>query len=277
MKHPDRKYVSKVLLDRQNGQEEWQNYARLNLISIDPEMNYFIGEAERCELTQEQARMVRKRVDMILDDSYILNYVYGGGPALDVLLKKTDVNLIYVLRGLENIFQGIALLHHHGIYHLDVKEANIIPGGSFAPFRLIDFGLSRTVSNPPTEVTGSLLYMPIEMNFIKSTKISPFIFNIFLKQVFLPNLMTVDLVVDPSTIPGLTSFESLTTLEKYSKVDIWALGIILQRLLPRVNSGVALALHPVIRALLEPNVHMRPDAAQALRLYQQFLIAVNRE
>ena len=238
-------YVSKIFASEQHGKQQRQNYQALNLAEIDPRMNYFITTADYCPVEGLP---------------YVLNYVDGG----DAISKLTDCRMI--LRGLENIFQGVALLHAHGIYHLDIKEDNIV---SSDRFRLIDFGLSRTGTHPPEGLIGSPLYIPPEMYFIGSRVPSASIYDIFVRYTYLPIIRTIGLNVAPENFPPLSAYAGLTDKEYYSKVDIWALGIILHRLL---RSFRIKGLRSVVRKLLKLNVRERPDADGALRIYQKFLI-----
>jgi len=164
-----RNYVSKVMYKERNIAKELEKYAELNLSSLDPKMEYFIYDPELCELSDEDMRKLKRAITnpecKYINPRYALNYV-DGGQDLHVILSDIDLPLTAwndYLYAFKNIFDGIKLLHENGIYHMDIKPDNIVFDKETAQFKLIDFGLSRTLANPPKKPVGSFNYIPPEM------------------------------------------------------------------------------------------------------------------
>jgi serine/threonine protein kinase len=267
-RYPAKKYVSKV--SKQGALAEYQNYQLLKLMAIDRDMKYFIGDAEQCELQGAEQKIIKK-IPIEIATSHILNYVDGGISLREVLrLPGLDYTAIFVK--LENIFQGVALLHAHGIYHLDIKEDNIV--FDQISMRLIDFGMSRTDEHPPTRLIGTLAYLPLEMHLIDKPDLNEKIFSLFIRTNFLNYLADVGIDFYESRVdfPTLEYYNGLQPEDKYRKADIWALGIILNHIADRCeNKGVPDKLTPLCRRLLAIKLEDRPNSVEALRLYREFL------
>lgn len=61
---------------------------------------------------------------------------------------------------IKGICQGLYYLHQEGIYHLDLKPANVLLGAKMEP-KIIDFGLSRCIDRKQstiftTDISGTL-------------------------------------------------------------------------------------------------------------------------
>lgn len=92
----------------------------------------------------------------------------------DIRTRKNKVYLImeYLERPLHNIgniretfrqiLQGLASLHKRGVMHRDVKTHNILLRDDFTPV-LIDFGLSKRVSNTLTPTVCTIWYRAPEL------------------------------------------------------------------------------------------------------------------
>ena len=271
-----RPYISKLFKQDAKRQQELETYRNLNLAHIDPEMRFFISEPEVCNLSQQEstrAKSVMRYCSSVLEPINVLNYI-DAGITLTKLLTLTRPDYYHILHSLENIFQGVALLHKHGIYHLDIKEDNITYMDGV--FKLIDFGISHTNLNPPQTTIGSPLYMPPEVYFIGTNVPSDSIFNMFMISVFLPTIRTLDLDFEPEAYPTMKEYKTLENEEKYNKSDIWALGIMFYRLKNHMEENLkfkklALFLANFSRKLLILNVRDRPNATKAYQYYRTLL------
>jgi len=60
-------------------------------------------------------------------------------------LTKGKIESFFV--AVENIFQGLKVLNHFGVYHCDIKPQNIVLDASDDKFKIIDFGLAMFETN----------------------------------------------------------------------------------------------------------------------------------
>jgi len=272
-------YISKLFKTEEKRHQELETYRNLNLDHIDPEMRFFISKPEVCNLSQQESRRAKSLMrycSSIHEPINVLNYIDAGITLTKLLTLTPRPDYYHILHSFENIFQGVALLHKHGIYHLDIKEDNITYMDGV--LKLIDFGISHTNHNPPQTTLGSPLYMPPEVYFIGTNVPSDSIFNMFMISIFLPTIRTINLDFDlkPETYPTMSEYKTLKNEEKYNKSDIWALGIICYRLKNHIEENLnfkklATKIANFSRKLLILNVRDRPNATKALQYYRTVL------
>ncbi|KAA6369654.1 MAG: putative Serine/threonine-protein kinase kin-29, partial [Streblomastix strix] len=145
---------------------------------------------------------VLKHIESFQTEDYaviLMEYANMGG--LDSLIaSKKDIPIPLIRVIMRQIFEGLRLMHEKGLIHRDIKEQNILlhnPLGTFhVILKICDFGLVKSQKNVEqstlVSVAGTLPYLP-------------------------PELLLGNEEGDP--------------LKADTKVDVWAAGIILHRLL----------------------------------------------
>jgi serine/threonine protein kinase len=89
---------------------------------------------------------------------YIMEYLQNG--SLARLLEQGTLPAHEAVRIATAVTRALVHAHRHGILHCDVKPANVLLDGDFAP-RLADFGQAR-LSNEQSPALGTLFYMAPE-------------------------------------------------------------------------------------------------------------------
>jgi len=293
-KYPKKNYISKLMIKGKLGvNSEINNYLKLGLNEIDPAMNYFISQPEECSLTAddtESFRISKRKCNMVSPPYYAINYLDGGDDLFVIIDKIYDsyensgsaLHLDVIndyLFAFNNVLEGVSLLNENGIYHLDIKPDNIVLDMSADPprFKLVDFGNSRTVNNPPTNTFGTPTYIPPEMYMFAIPEKNITIKNRyedFFKKV--ANTLTIPI----NNQPPLSYYESLSSSEKYIKADIWALGMTLLDIYNAIMAGpypaekkniYQLFKTEIIDRMLETDVDSRLTIQETLDLYNDFL------
>jgi len=285
--YPEEKYVSKVMRTK-NAKKELATYRALNMQTIDPERLYYLGEPEVCTLENPVEYLNVKRKCKISKQFTVLNFL-DGGDNLIIVLKRPRVNYIHVLQAFENIFKGIALMHSKQRYHLDIKLGNIVLLNGLC--RLVDFGLSRTLSSkitnlylygflPPNYVYP---YWPVELSQLTRTPpildmdyysdyndaMSTTMLNAYLiHRIPLKNIATIQTDLNAMPLPERKKFI-------YERADVWGLGVALYdiyHLIPILQSTIrGKLLNFTSTILLKINIFERLNSSEALSAYQTFL------
>jgi hypothetical protein len=83
-------------------------------------------------------------------------------------LEKSRENTLMVLEALVELSLGFLKLHQNGIYHLDVKASNIVALNQkkVLHFKLIDFGLSRTLKGLEADTASSYIPLMCDAGYI---------------------------------------------------------------------------------------------------------------
>ncbi len=89
---------------------------------------------------------------------YVMEYLQNG--SLSRLLDKGPLPVSEAVRIAAAVTNALVHAHQHGILHCDVKPANVLLDGDFAP-RLADFGQAR-LSQEQSPALGTLFYMAPE-------------------------------------------------------------------------------------------------------------------
>jgi eukaryotic-like serine/threonine-protein kinase len=89
---------------------------------------------------------------------YVMEFLQNG--SLSRLLEQGSLSVSEAVRIATAVTRALVHAHQHGILHCDVKPANVLLDGEFAP-RLADFGQAR-LSHEQTPALGTLFYMAPE-------------------------------------------------------------------------------------------------------------------
>jgi serine/threonine protein kinase len=171
--------VAKLMAAKDAVNEEYE-FTKLSLDNIDPTSKYYFKKPYICDPKlplQENVKLKNSRGDYcrLAHDSSIgekkILFYDDGGIDLNKLseyivkdyienknTKKFINNIKYILRKLQNVFDGIAKLNENNIYHFDIKSHNIVTGIDHSNinlsnlpinnvFHIIDFGLAHKYEN----------------------------------------------------------------------------------------------------------------------------------
>ena len=295
-KYPSQKYISKLMRQGEwKMKEEIERYRYLRLAELDPHMEYFISDPEACSLTGEDIEKFkaakRECIDDVIQPYKAVNYVDGGNDMYSIFEKIIDINENggYVslndfdkyFDAFDNIINGVALLNENGVYHLDIKPENIVfteTPGDYPNFKLIDFGLSRSASNPPKSTFGTPPYIPPEMYMFteNGNTISKNYSEYF--DITVPS-MNIPII----SRPPVTYYEKMPNKAKYVKADVWALGMILDgiyNIIMHMNGPYATARLEIytllktriINPMLDTDVNYRLTIEEVKKEYNNFML-----
>lgn len=226
-------------------------------ISLSENRETFIAQQEKF---RKEARRLRKmtnphivRVHDLFDENGTSYYVMDlvDGESLSARLKRTKRPLFEseILKILPQILDALECVHKEGIWHLDLKPANIMIDNSNC-VKLIDFGASKQLRNPNGDslsTSSAIAYTPgyaaveqMEQNF---EKFGPWT-DLFSLGATLYNLLTMQQPPSPSDLE-----ENATAALKFPAV-------------------VSEKIEKLILWLMKPNRKMRP---QSIHEVNQFL------
>ncbi|KAA6395534.1 MAG: putative AGC family protein kinase [Streblomastix strix] len=175
---------------------------------------------------------VVKHIESFQTEDYaviLMEYANMGG--LDSLIaSKKDIPIPLIRVIMRQIFEGLRLMHEKGLIHRDIKEQNILlhsPLGTFhVILKICDFGLVKSQKNVEqstlVSVAGTLPYLP-------------------------PELLLGNEEGDP--------------LKADTKVDVWAAGIILHRLLTHSFPFKSTSLQAINIFMMRQNL-VRPQSVK---------------
>ncbi|PIA52784.1 hypothetical protein AQUCO_01000568v1 [Aquilegia coerulea] len=111
-------------------------------------------------------------------DTKALIYEYMENGALDVILKKNNLDMVKLYTIASEIAQGISYLHescYPQIIHQDIKPANVLLDSNLSP-KVTDFGLAKVNMGESqfeqSKVKGTLNYMAPEVNQPNQVRLS---------------------------------------------------------------------------------------------------------
>ncbi len=213
------------LMTTVDADKERSEYIKNNLSTIDPAGRYYIKEPYTCnpklplhnhtELPNKDGESCSK---LTIANKKILIYDNGG---MDLYTLYKDImqeyrkhnnselllsNIKYILRKLENIFDGVALLNENNVYHFDIKPENIVTGINHNNFdlkhlpednifRLIDFGIANKFEN--RDLAGNEIVE--QVNFVRPLDI------VYLSGLPLDDVNTI--ILSGYQILGLTEIK----------------------------------------------------------------------
>jgi serine/threonine protein kinase len=167
--------------------KEW--LMRKHIASIDPGQEYSIYPTRLCKpdyftLTLEDdiysckksLISYRREEDLkflLESDEYSLLQIPLGGKELGKIRISGDALSEFVI-SLRQLISGLHIMHSYGLYHLDIKQNNILTDVDANKFnhRYIDFGLSRTadefILDDQYPVNSNYIIWPYEMRFLEN-------------------------------------------------------------------------------------------------------------
>jgi serine/threonine protein kinase len=251
--------------------------AKLNglLSAIDPDEDYFIYKYHVCKVKKARtyphiiSSCPAFKSDHAKDYFYALNYTKGEYD-LNTLLQGaahfTEYDFKVLLVQLKNIIQGLALLHKNGVYHLDVKSANIILQDDLC--KLIDFGLTRNTTTKSDLFLATYAYWPVETVLLAKQPAADLNRAVwtFENEPYIRRLRTAF----PFALPDLTQVSTRSLKHLFMGVDVWGFGLLLFEVYEKIPSRmqVKARLKPLIAEFL---VSPRMTSGAALKRYTNFM------
>ena len=149
----DKPIVSKVFFDPYSYEKEKQVFDQGEklLLRLDPKENYFLSHYEDC-INPDDKEIERAMCSWPEDKEGIkginkkaINFSYLGTTLFNKVTGLSDMNAILPLFiALRNSFEGLILLHKHGIFHCDITPQNLVLDDrdikKKTMFKIIDFG-----------------------------------------------------------------------------------------------------------------------------------------
>jgi serine/threonine protein kinase len=292
-KYPLKNYISKLMRKGEaKMQEEIENYRKLRLTELDPDMEYFISNPEACSLTDEDIdnfHKAKKDCNNVATPLKAVNYIDGGKDMYSLFENIININdnggyvslndIDKYFDAFDNIIKGVALLNENGVYHLDIKPENIVfmeTPETYPNFKLIDFGLSRHASNPPKHTFGTPPYIPPEMYMFAGNGIT---LRENYSNYFSRTVPTMNIPINE--IPPINYYEKMPDETKFVKADVWALGMILYEMYSTIMVGpyeearleiYTLLKNRIIDPMLDTNVNDRLSIQEVKEMYNDFMI-----
>lgn len=92
------------------------------------------------------------------DNTPFLLFEYVEGQDLEEYLASEDLYLEEALKIASQTASGLAHLHHHGVYHQDIKPSNLLITSQGV--KIIDFNIAATTSDQSTINAGTRRFLP---------------------------------------------------------------------------------------------------------------------
>ena len=191
-------------------------------VSVSIEVNRKLFDEQRRKFKKEAQRIhglsspVIVSVTDLFDENGTTYYVmeYIDGQSLDVYLKKSKKPLpeAIVINYLRQMLEGLSVIHKAGIWHLDIKPANIMADNN-GNLKLIDFGASKQQSSEMGITTSTSIgyttgYAPAEQISGDYRKFGPWT-DFYALGATLYKLLT------NNNLPTINDLEEDTSTDKY--------------------------------------------------------------
>ena len=231
-----------------------------NDVAITLTENQRTFEAQR-EKFRKEARRLRRlanahivKVHDLFDENgtsyYVMDFIEGESLAARLRRTGHPMSVADVLLLLPQVLDALETVHNAGIWHLDLKPANIMMDRQ-GNVQLIDFGASKQLRNQDGQAlsTSSALaytpgYAPSEQMEQNLEKFGPWT-DLYSLGATLFNLLTLQQPPSPSDIDEDVS----------------------EALLAHLPSGIDAKVSELIVWLMKPNRKMRPQSVADVRQY----------
>ena len=234
--------IGKIITLEGTGQQD--ELKKTKILRTIPELqNYIIVPTNSCRASPSQTDPDWYKCALTQSDSPLL--ILGmkfGGETLKQSLTKTEWFCKHFISILENLLEGLVLLHKNGWYHTDIHDKNIMIDANGKPW-YIDFGLAHNTKKPNkeeldkfSEFNPNLNFMPPEYhvyamnaNFIDLTaglqQIRQNPMYVRYNQI-LNKVDPIDEVLEKLSKDPKIMTDSVTFYNTYgAKLDIFSLGI----------------------------------------------------
>lgn len=114
--------------------------------------------------------MVYDVVDNGMIDYMVTEYIPGRS-LQDYMDATGPLEIDETLNIIHKCCMGLDYIHYHGVVHRDIKPGNIMYHPAQMIVKIMDFGVSHKIEEPPSRDTGTIAYMAPE-HFDKERRIS---------------------------------------------------------------------------------------------------------
>jgi serine/threonine protein kinase len=213
-----------------------------------------------------------------LYEYYINNEIKYSNGSFDIFYS--------LLNSFLNVFQGIDKLNRNGIYHMDLKPQNLLIDEDNI-IRISDFGNTLVESNITEDYKYethivSPGYKPPELFTLVNGAL--YVFTMYLGSSSVKNVKNIDTINSPDKFQTYFLSLNLTNKQKYEKVDVFSLGIMIMELLSYFNhysdyniitKNMIEKTNELVDKLTKMNPRERPNSSEALALYNDFLSEID--
>ena len=288
--------VSKLLY-KSDAKDEWQIMKKIRNIPLW--QNYFIiSDNPPCIPASVQKDKDFDKCSLFLEntdykplsDFRIIQIPFGGTPLTIYKIKVTEFNFMEFAL---HLIEAGALLNLFGVVHRDIHGGNILMDDNQVP-RIIDYNLSISVTN---NISVNDLKHQHNINLPQEPPDSTLVNAIYLKynhdKIIESIIRKKDILKKIRMLFAISEAEQEESLESYylqskslkmgdevmwfnnywSKIDSWAIGVILVDLIIKLSywsqfagklKKISVKLFPVLRKMCEVNPKERYDCVQAL-------------
>ena len=272
--------VSK-LMNHDAAMEELESYDALN--GIDDGQTTLIKNPSICK--PDLSRLDKSQECLLgsakreIETPTILTYINGGPTLWDQMTGANPKDPAFIIKNFANVIKAASLLNEAGVYHLDIKEDNIVTGiNGNGPYRLIDFGLMRKPGKKPEySYTFTTVYelWPVDIIFLAEHAkeyLSRYISEY--SNRYSPALSYYKTKgLTPLTFNRMLAYKLMETdtnnyFNTLKKVDVFSIGRILYRMSNRYPEYKSRLLHFIDTSnILSPDSNQRQDATNLYHYY----------
>jgi len=283
--------VGKVFANEDEAYLEIENQL-IVMKKIDPKSEFTAKFMEKCLVSRFQRKDELEKCPYALKQHPVqLVYEYGG-ISYDYMLKNNQPSipkLKKLLKGLTEIFEGVAAMHKKGYVHQDIKPPNILFSNRHKHAILIDFGIMTRVEDVYAVKNNHVLthhypYFPPEFKLEMSKEWLEYkrLINMNFSTGALKEIKTV------MKLSGVNFAEDLraTFTHGYrdpAKIDSYSLGVVLamiinwaQPSLPRDHVIVS-KVQSLIERMCHQDSKKRWTVYEASKAYKEFIKEFTRQ
>ena len=250
-----RKVISK-LMNPKDLDEEYSHAEAWK--KLDPEQEYYITPVKKCDLDTKDIKPKNEinkcELKKDISKKKLLFYNFGGKD-LEKLIPNPKT-YIQLFKGFHNLLEGVAKAHQNNLFHLDIKEPNIVVDDN-NKMRLIDFGLSIDTNNLNSEIDLDVYatpywYWPYELQFLVISNITKKGIENSYNTFYNNNLLKIPYAYTQGNYfeydwqqidinefyEVVKKTQTLEPKDFFQATDIFSLGVVLSRIIHRYFSHV---------------------------------------